>query len=158
MLIAIGIRDDDVLHVASAVAQHLVHGRASIGAEVEAICHLNRLRCVLPSSLGIRTSTVADDDLDAGMGAQPVGEDFGGAIVEQVNGPVCFKVEQQGSIPAVLLSQRQVIDTQHPRAMLFAVVAEAMQQVKQRIWADGYACLASQASATLAAGLQRERG
>ena len=30
-------------------------------------------------------------------------EDLGSAIVEQINGPMCFKVEQQSSVPALFL-------------------------------------------------------
>jgi len=42
---------------------------------------------------------------------QPTDQGRGSAIVEQVNGPVRFKVEQQRPVPALFLSQRDVIDT-----------------------------------------------
>ena len=61
------ISDHDVLHVASAAAQHLVHSRRSIRAEMETIRHLDRIRGALPSAFGIRTSSIPDDDLDAGV-------------------------------------------------------------------------------------------
>jgi hypothetical protein len=37
--------------------------------------------------------------------AQPVGEDLGGAVVDQVNGPVRFQIQQQRPIAALSLSQ-----------------------------------------------------
>jgi hypothetical protein len=55
----------------------------------------------------------------------------------------------------LFLPQRYVVDTQHSRTPLLAVIGKAMQQLKQRIGADGHASFARQASATLAASLQR---
>jgi len=80
--------------VASAIAQDLVHGRASIRAQVKAIGYLDRVRSTLLAALGVGATAIADDDLDAGMAAQPIGEDLGGAIVEQVNRPMRFEIEQ----------------------------------------------------------------
>jgi hypothetical protein len=47
------------------------------------IRHLDRLGCALSSAFGVRTSSSADDDLDAAVCAQPIGEDLGNAVVEQ---------------------------------------------------------------------------
>src|SRR5437763_17033015 len=124
-------------------------------AEMEAIRYLDRLGRALAATLGVRTGAIADDDLDAGVCAQPIGEDLGGAVIEQVNGPMRFQIQQQRPVPALLFPQRNIIDAQHSRTTLFTVVGEDVQQVKQRIGADGYADLVRQASATLAASLQR---
>jgi len=69
------------------------------------------LGCALAAALSVCTSAIADNDLDAGVCAQPIGEHLGSAVVEQVNGTVRFKVEQQRPVPAWFLSQRDVIDT-----------------------------------------------
>src|SRR5262249_2231628 len=85
------VGDGHILPVAAASEQHLVHGGACIRRQVEAIRNLDRLRRALASSFGVGTSSIADDDLDAGVCAQPVGENLGGAVIEQVNGPMRFQ-------------------------------------------------------------------
>jgi hypothetical protein len=125
---------------------------------MEAICHLNGFRCALPSTFGVGAGSIPDDDLDAGVCAQPVGEHLGRAIIEQVDRPMGFQVEQQCPVPPLFLSQPDVIDTQHSRTALFAFLGKVMEQAEQRIGADGYASLARQASPTLTTRLQRERG
>ena len=54
-------------------------------------------------------------------------------------------------------SQCQIIDTQDSWTTLFTFVGKGVQQVKQRIGADGYADFARQTSATLATSLQCKR-
>jgi hypothetical protein len=151
------VSDNNVLHVTTAAAQELVHRGASIRAEVEAICDLDRLGCPLSSSFGIGTSSIADNDLDTGVAAQPVGEDFGSAIVEQVDRPMRLEVEQQGAIPPLLASKRNVINAKHSRTMRLFGVGERVEQPEERIWADWHARFARQTSATFAASLQGER-
>ena len=80
------------------------------------------------------------------------------AIVQQVDGPMRFQIEQQRAIAALLLSQRDVIDAQNSRTTLFTFVDQGMQEVEQRIRADRYAGLTRQASAALAASLECEGG
>jgi hypothetical protein len=58
----------------------------------------------------------------------------------------------------LFLSQGDVVDTQHFRTALFTIVGEGMQQVKQRIRADGHADFARQASTTVTASLECEGG
>ena len=62
--------------------------------QVEAISHLDRTWCSLATALGVRTSTIADDDLDARMLAEPPGEHLGGAVVQQVNRSMPFEIHQ----------------------------------------------------------------
>lgn len=92
LLIAIDIADDDLLHVATAPAQHFVHRRAGIGAQMKSVRHLDRLRRTPPSSFGVGTGSIANNDLHTGVAPQPIGEDLGGAIVEQVNWLVRFQI------------------------------------------------------------------
>jgi hypothetical protein len=59
--------------------------------------------------------------------AQPIGENLDGTtVVEQVNRPMRFQIEQQRAIPALLLSQRDVIDTEHSRTVLFTSVGQGV--------------------------------
>jgi hypothetical protein len=62
--------------------------------------------------LGVGTSTITDDDFDGGVSAEPVGEHLRGTVVQQVNRPMCFEVDQQRAIAtkASPASQRHVID------------------------------------------------
>ena len=57
------------------------HGIRHILDEVPAIRHLDRFRGALSSAFGIRTSSISDEDL-------------GGAVVEQVNGPMRLQIFQ----------------------------------------------------------------
>ena len=140
--------------VTTAAAQYFVHRRAGIRAEMKPIRHLDRLGRTLPSSFGIGTSSITNNDLYTGVAAQPIGEDLGGAIVEQVNGLVCFQIEQQGAVPPLLLPQRKVIYAQNARSAVLIVVLQTMKDAEQRVGADGHARFVRQPSATLAAGLQ----
>ena len=124
---------------------------------MEPISNLDGLRCALSSAFGVRTSAIANDYLDARVCAQPIGEDLGGTVIEQVNGPVGLQIEQQRAVAALLLSQRDIIDTQNSRTTLFTSVGKRMEQAEQRIGTDGYAGFARQASAALATSLERER-
>ena len=65
------------------------------------VSHLNRVGRTLPATFGVRTGSIAHDDLHAWMTAQPVGEDIGVAIVEQVDGSVRFEVYEQRPVPAL---------------------------------------------------------
>jgi hypothetical protein len=60
----------------------------------ETIGNLDGIGRALPTALGVRPGTIADDDLDARVTAQPVGKHIGGAIVEQVNRTMGLEVDQ----------------------------------------------------------------
>ena len=148
--------DDHIFDVPSTAAQDLIQGGPSIRAEMKSVGHLDRVRRPLPTTFGIRAGTIADDDLDTRVAAEPVGEDVGSAIIEQVNRAVRFEVEEQGAIAPLLAAQSHVVDTQHSRAALPMVILEGMQDAQERIRADGHTDLAREPSATFAAGLQRK--
>jgi hypothetical protein len=84
--------DDDVFDVPSTGAQHLVQGRASVRAQVKPVCHLHRVGRPLPTTFGVRAGAITDDDLDARVATEPVGEHVGGAIVEQIDQSVRLEV------------------------------------------------------------------
>src|SRR5207247_1208952 len=99
---------DNVIHVTSAIAQDLIHGRPSIRAEMEAVRDLDRIRRTLLAALGVGTSAIADNDLDAGMAAQPIGEDLSSAVVEKVNRAMRFQIKQQGAVASLLSTQGDI--------------------------------------------------
>src|SRR5438270_6845543 len=118
------------------------------------VCHLNRFGRTSPTTFGVRASTIADDDLDAGVAAEPVGEHLGSAIVEQIDRSVRLKIHQQRAVAALLTAQGNIVNTQHARATLKMVILERMQDPQERIRADGHTDLPREASATFAASLQ----
>src|SRR5258708_25061131 len=151
-----GVGDDDGFDVASPTREHLVQGGAGVRREMKAVCHLDRVGRALPTTFGVRTGAIADDDLDAWVMTQPIGEDLGGAIVEQIDRPVRLEINEQGSVAALFPAQGHVLNTQYPRATMVVGIHERMQNPQERVRAAGQASHPGQTSATLAAGLQRE--
>ena len=76
------VGNDDVLDVPSAAAQDLIQSGAGVGGQVKTISHLDGIGRTLPTAFGVRSGTIAHDDLDTRVTAQPVGEYLGSAIVE----------------------------------------------------------------------------
>ena len=103
---------------------------------METVRHLDCLRCALAPTFGIRTCSISNDDFDTRVRAQPIGEDLGGTLVEQVNGPVSFQIEQQRAIATLLPPQCDVINAENPRATAVGIVGNGMQQVEQCVGAD----------------------
>jgi hypothetical protein len=148
------LTDDHVFDVPSTTAQNLIQGGPSIRAEMKSVSHLDRVRRSLPPTFGIRAGTIADDDLDTWVAAEPLGEHVCSAIVEQVDWAVCFEIEEQRAIAALLAAQSYAVDTQHARATLKLVILKRMQDAQERVRADGHTDLVREASATFAASLQ----
>jgi hypothetical protein len=84
----------------------------------------------------IGSSTIADNDLDSWVAAQPVGEELGSAIIEQVDRPMPLQVEKQGAISPLLASERNVIDAKNSRTTLALSIGECVEQTEQRVRAD----------------------
>src|SRR5260370_38170160 len=61
---------------------------------MEAVGDLNGVRCTLTTTLGIRTGTIANDNRDTGMTPQPIGENFGSALIDQVDWAMRFQIDQ----------------------------------------------------------------
>jgi hypothetical protein len=118
---------------------------------------LDRVGRALPTTFGVRTGAIADDDLDAWVMTQPVGQGVSGAIVEQIDWSVCLEVDQQCAVAALLPSQRDVVNTQYPRPTLIVGIRDRMQEPQECVRADWQTHFARQARATFAAGLQRKR-
>src|SRR6266851_4964922 len=123
---------------------------------MEAVGDLNGVRCTLTTTLGIRTSTIANDNLDTGMTPQPIGENFGSALIDQVDGAMRFQVDQDRAVASFTSTQRKVIDTQHAWGG-HCLVLDGAQQPQQRIGTDWYASGTCQPRSTFTSGLQCER-
>src|SRR5438105_2842045 len=121
---------------------------------MKAVCHLNGVGRTLPTTFGVRAGTIADDDLDASVAAQPVGQNVGRAIIEQINGSVRLEVKEQRAVAPLLSTECNIVNTEHARATLKMVILERMQDPQERIRADGHTDLPREASATFAASLQ----
>src|SRR5215210_2594271 len=121
---------------------------------MKAIRHLDCVGRPLPTTFGISTGAIADDDLDARVAAEPVGEHVGSAIVEQIDRSVRLKIHQQRAVAALLAAQGNIVNTQHARAALKMVILKRMQDPQERIRADGHTDLPRKASATFTASLQ----
>ena len=87
---------------ASAASQHLVHGGTRIGGQVEAMGDLDGIGRALLAAFGVRAGAIADDDLDARVATEPVGEHVGRAIVEQIDRSVRLEIDEQRAITALL--------------------------------------------------------
>jgi hypothetical protein len=61
---------------------------------VKSVGDLNGLARTLATAFSVRAGAITDDDLDARVTAQPVGKDIGGAIIEQIDGSVCFEIKK----------------------------------------------------------------
>jgi len=66
----------------------------------------------LPATLGVRTGSIAHDDLNAEVLAQPVGEHVGSAIVEEVGRTIGLEIDRQGAIATLLCGASNVVDAQ----------------------------------------------
>jgi hypothetical protein len=70
-----------------------------------------------------------------------------------MDGSVGLEVDEQFAVPTLLATQGQIIDAQHSRAARLLGIGQCMEEPQERIWADGHAGRARQASAALAASL-----
>jgi len=78
---------------------------------MKSVSNLDGVRCTLTTTLCIRTGTIANDNLDTGMTPQPVGENFGSALIDQVDWVMRFQVDQERAVPSFTSAQGKVIDT-----------------------------------------------
>ena len=114
-----GIRDDGVLRFigggffqAAAVPGHrFARVLAQVVPDMPPVGDLDRLRGALACAVGVGAGPVPADDLGPGMFLQPVGEGFGFAVAQQVNGPSGLDVDQDGAVVAAP-AEREVIHAQ----------------------------------------------
>ena len=93
--------------------QIALQGIGDVLDEVEAIGHLQGLRCPEPNPLGIGPRAIPRDDQHLGMPAQPGGEGLRRPIRQQVDDPLQIKVDEDRAV-AASLAARPIIDTERP--------------------------------------------
>jgi hypothetical protein len=90
----------------------LLHVFAQVIPHVPPVSHLLGIGCALPASQRVGTGPVPADDLDAGMGAQPVGEGGGLSVGQHVDDAVIVHVHQDAGVRlATFLGP--VVDPEH---------------------------------------------
>jgi len=78
---------------------------------MEAIGDLRGLRRTLGGASGIVLGTVAGNNVDAWMGAQPRRDSLGSTLRQEINRPTAFEIDQDGAIDPAL-AERKIIDPQ----------------------------------------------
>ena len=81
---------------------------------MEPVGDLDRVRCPGPGSVGVRSRAVPADDLDAGVGGQPVGQGLGVAAFDEVERGAGLDVDEQRAV-VLAAPGREVVDPEHPR-------------------------------------------
>ncbi len=89
-------------------------GVAEVLQQVPPVGDLDRVRCSLAGALGVAAASVAADDLNARVVAQPGGEGVGGAVGQNVDRPAGVHVEQHRRV-SVPTAAGEVVDAQHRR-------------------------------------------
>jgi len=102
------------LFAATSASHDFIERSTYVLHQVEPVCNLDGVRRAAPSSIGIRSTSVADHYLYTGMGLQPFDQWFGIASGEHVDGLVSLEVDQHRCV-ACPAPQREVIDTEHAR-------------------------------------------
>lgn len=87
-------------------------GGAKVVPEVEAVGHLDRVRCTGPGAVGVGADSVTTDDLGAGMLAQPAREGRGVPARQQVERSAVRSVDEDSAV-VVPATGGEVIDAQH---------------------------------------------
>jgi len=84
-----------------------------------------------------RAGAIAHDDLDSRILTQPLGENFGGADVEQIDGFMCLEINQQRALASLVAPDSHIVNAKDARAalMLF-IVGQRMQDAQQRVRAN----------------------
>src|SRR5216683_1622453 len=123
---------------------------------MEAVGDLDGLGCTLTTTLCVCASSIANDNLHTGMTPQPIGEDFGSPLIDQVDRAVRLEVYQERAVPSLTSPQGNIIDTQYTWGG-HHLVLDGAQQPQQRIGTDRYASRTGEPRSTFASGLQRKR-
>jgi hypothetical protein len=150
--------NENVLDAPSTASQDLVHRGAGVGGQVKAIGHLNSTGRALLATFGVRTGSIAHDDLDARVSAQPIGEDLRIAIIEQIDGFMRLEVHQQGSVSPLFAPQSNVVHAQNAWATSNIGVSDRVQDPQECVRANRHTGLARETSASFSSGVQCERG
>jgi hypothetical protein len=80
---------------------------------MKVVGNLDGVRCSLATAFRIRTGAIANDNLYTGVTPQPIGEDLGSALIDQVDRAMRLQVDQQRAVPSLPSAQGNVINAQY---------------------------------------------
>src|SRR6266536_791435 len=75
---------------------------------MEAVGDLDGVGGTLTTTLCICASSIANDNLHTGMTPQPIGEDFGSPLIDQVDRAVRLEVYQERAVPSLTSAQGNI--------------------------------------------------
>lgn len=90
------------------------HGITEISEQMPSVGHLNSIRCALANAIGISTSTITGDDLNAGTIAQPCGECRRFAVRQEIDDLIRLQVHQYRAV-AVPASPCPIVHSENTR-------------------------------------------
>lgn len=76
----------------------ILDGITEIAEQMPAIRNLHCVGSALTNAIGISASTIAGNDFDAGLTAQPAGDSGSFAVRKQINDLVRFQVYEHGAV------------------------------------------------------------
>ncbi len=91
----------------------LVHLLAQVVPHVPPVGHLHSLRCAVTGTVGVTAGAVPADDLDTGVGPEPVGEVPGVPAVQDIHRPIPLAQVDQHRPVVSSATHGEFIDTQH---------------------------------------------
>jgi hypothetical protein len=92
--------------------QDAFDGIAEVIQDMEAVCHLHRLWSPACCSFGVGGTPVTRDDLDVGMGVQPLGQARRCPIREQFDRSTLLSIDQDRAV-GMASPLAPVVDAQH---------------------------------------------
>jgi len=103
---------------------------------MKSVGNLDRGGRSLPTTFCVSAGAISNDDLHAGVVSKPVGEHLSRTIIEDVDRPVRFEIDQYGAVTTLLSTQCEIVDAQHSWD-LHRGIGHGAQQPQERIGADG---------------------
>jgi hypothetical protein len=95
----------------------LLDGLGEVLPQVEPVGDLDSVRRPGP---GVGARPIAADDLDPGVGCQPVGQRPGVAALDEVERRAGLDVDEQRAV-VLAAPHREVVDPEHPRCRRFRI-------------------------------------
>jgi hypothetical protein len=121
-------------HGATVTINGALQGIAEVAQQMPPIRDLHRSRRALARSLGVGAATVAGDNLDAGMLAQPGCDGLAAAFGQEINDAPTLQVADDGAV-ALAAAPSPFIDADYPRRRV-GFQLSGPDQPQQRVAAD----------------------
>lgn len=96
------------------------------------ISNLNRARRTLPNAVGVNAGSIASDNLDTWMIAQPSRHRCGIAVRQEINHFILFQVDEHRAV-TMAAPPRPIIDPENPRRCGSSRGRVRRDQAQQRV-------------------------